>query len=144
MISSLFSNLFLVLVIGLFGCTSGPVPFKSGKDQCDHCKMVISDVRFAAQIETQKGKIFKFDDMRCMVDYANGGKIKKADIKNYYVTDFMNKKNILNCKDAFYYASADFKSPMNGNIAAFATQSDVKKVAPTFSGKEMKWSEILK
>ena len=106
--------------------------------------MVISDVRFAAQIETQKGKNFKFDDMRCMVDYANGGKIKKADIKNYYVTDFMNKKNILNCKDAFYYSSADFKSPMNGNIAAFSTQSDVKKVAPTFFGKEVKWADILK
>lgn len=136
----------LVLVITLFsmGCASGPQPFTEGKDECVHCKMSITDVRFACQLETNKGKIHKFDDLRCLTDFVGKGKVAKADVKNYYVTDYLNKKKILNCAQAHYYFSTQFKSPMNGNIAAFSSQADVNKVKATFDGNAMTWQDILK
>ena len=37
-------------------CNAGPVPIKPGKDNCQFCKMTISDIRFGAEIITAKGK----------------------------------------------------------------------------------------
>ena len=144
MLSYFSYQLLLVFAIFSFGCSSGPQPFAEGKDECAHCKMSITDMRFACQLETKKGKVYKFDDLRCMTAFVQEDKVSKADVKNYYVSDFLNKKKILNCSEAHFYFSAQFKSPMFGNIGAFSNQADLEKVKSTYNGNPILWKDVIK
>jgi hypothetical protein len=56
-------------VLLLPGCDSGPQPINFGKDSCAECNMTIVDKRFGAEFVTGKGKVFKFDDVNCMVEF---------------------------------------------------------------------------
>lgn len=133
----------LLMFFGLSACGQGPQPFKQGKDQCNHCRMTISDVRFAGQIVTNKGKIYKFDDVRCVNDFVKAGSVKKADVKTYYVADYFNTNNILPVDKAHFLSSPALRSPMNGNIAAFASRIDLDKANKEFKGEGIQWGEIL-
>src|SRR5690606_10861439 len=45
----------------------GPPNISYGSDSCAHCKMIISDARFAAAWRDTNGKVLRFDDIGCMV-----------------------------------------------------------------------------
>ncbi|WP_198175425.1 hypothetical protein [Spirosoma telluris] len=72
------------------GCSVQPEPIRYGKDACTHCKMTIVDQTFAAEIVTQKGKSYKFDDVACLVNYLNENKVPEADLA-FLLVDQYNK-----------------------------------------------------
>ena len=64
------------LVIGLValavaGCRRGdaPEPVAFDREPCAHCRMLISDPAFAAQLQTEAGEILDFDDPGCLMRY---------------------------------------------------------------------------
>ncbi|HLV52270.1 MAG TPA: hypothetical protein VKY44_10000, partial [Flavobacterium sp.] len=62
-----------LLTLFLSSCSKEPKSIEFGVDNCDHCMMNISDVRYGAELITQKGKIYKFDDMYCMKTFLKEG-----------------------------------------------------------------------
>ena len=54
--------IFGLLTLSLSSCSTAPQPIRIGQDNCDFCKMTISDNRFGAEIITKKGKVYIFDD----------------------------------------------------------------------------------
>jgi copper chaperone NosL len=46
---------------------AGPHPIAWDLEACAHCRMLISDPRFAAQLETADGEIRSFDDPGCLL-----------------------------------------------------------------------------
>ena len=66
---SLSALTILFISLLLSSCSAGPVPLKPGTDNCEFCKMTISDIRYGAEIITKKGKIFKFDDPQCAISF---------------------------------------------------------------------------
>jgi hypothetical protein len=46
------------------------------KQPCEHCHMVLSDPRYAAQASTKEGRRLYFDDVGCMASFLNGRKIE--------------------------------------------------------------------
>ena len=61
----------IILLIGLamLGCSAKPEPLVFGKDACYTCKMTLVDSKYGAELVTQKGKIYKFDDLNCMLNF---------------------------------------------------------------------------
>ena len=57
-------------------CTraDGPVEPVWGKEPCAHCKMLVSDKRYAAQIIDDAGERRFFDDVGCMVLWIDAHK----------------------------------------------------------------------
>jgi copper chaperone NosL len=57
------------LALGLAACgpAGGPQPIVYDREPCAHCRMLISEPRFAAQLETQDGEIRSFDDPGCLL-----------------------------------------------------------------------------
>lgn len=102
----------------------GPQAIHFGSDQCDHCKMTIADENFATELITEKGRVYKFDDLSCMKSYEkeHTEHTQNADL---YIADFDAKK-MIPLKEATLISGGEIKSPMNGNTAAFA---DPKKAA---------------
>lgn len=61
------------------GDAGKPKPVKANEDVCALCKMTIVDLKFAPQLVTGKGKYYVFDDISCMIEFANDNKTQ--DIK---------------------------------------------------------------
>jgi len=125
-------------------CSTEPVPIRLGKDNCDFCKMTISDKRFGAEVVTKKSKIYKFDDEHCVIQFLKVGTVASEDIAGVYFVDFSAPNNLIDAKKAFFLQSPDFKSPMNGNIAAFSHEDSLAKALPKFYGNAITWEDIQK
>ncbi len=60
--------LLLVSVAALGACSSapGPAPLDTRNDACAHCRMAVSDARFAAQVAAPHEEPRFFDDLGCL------------------------------------------------------------------------------
>lgn len=143
------TNTIALLVIGgltlsLNSCNTGPQPLRIGNDNCDFCKMTISDNRFGAEIITKKGKVYKFDDEHCIVAFLNSKKIAPEQIAAGYFTNFNSPHQLINVEQAHFLQSPTLKSPMNGNIAAFTNEDSLVNALPQFRGNKISWEDMQK
>ncbi|MFM6926063.1 MAG: nitrous oxide reductase accessory protein NosL [Ferruginibacter sp.] len=134
----------LVLLVTISSCNAGPEPLKTGIDHCYFCKMTISDARFGAEIVTAKGKVYKFDDMHCLLNYLETKELKPGDIKNIYFANYAGNHGLIEAGKAMLLTAPELKSPMNGNTAAFDKQDSLLAVQKRFPGTSNTWHEIYK
>ncbi len=124
-------------------CTSGPEPIRFGKDECAHCKMTLTDKRFGSEVITDKGKVLKFDDLNCLADYLNSGKIASANVAQVVSVDFKNSPAFVDVQKAFFLRNEAIKSPMRGDVATFSTQADLDQVKTELGGGiVLTWDEV--
>ena len=128
----------------LGSCSNDPEPIRLGQDNCDFCKMTVSDSRFGAEIVTKKGKIFKFDDAHCVNAFLDSKTVASEEIAGIYFTDFIQPHELLNVEQAYFLQSPKLKSPMNGNIAAFSQEDSLTKILPKFPGFKITWEDVRK
>lgn len=123
-------------------CADGKsVAIKLNTDSCDFCKMGIADGQFGAELITQKGRVYKFDDLKCMIGYGKENSDTK--IKNYYVHDYTKNNVLIPAETAFYLSGGNIKSPMHGNIIAFPDENQVLEFAKQLQAEPILWREIL-
>jgi copper chaperone NosL len=133
----------VVLSIVLLGsCNAKPQAITVDKDNCSHCKMSISDIKYAAEIITQKGKVYKFDDIICLTSFMKDKAVDKKDIQQLYFSNFFEPHNLLKLDEVFFLSGGLIHAPMNGNTAAFANKDSVQKIATQLSAVEVSWQQI--
>ncbi len=128
----------------LTSCNTNPEPINVGKDNCNYCKMTISDARFGVEVISKKGKIFKFDDVKCMLGFIEQDTLFKAKIKDIYVTNYLLPSQLINTKQAYLLHSIEFRSPMGGNVSAFDNVESLNKINTEFKGSLIKWEMLYK
>ena len=101
-------HLYLILLIAV-GCSSKP-EIHHGHDECSYCRMTISDARFSTAIVTEKGKVFKYDDLSCLDSHGIEGQ--------RYVSLFVEPNTLKKIEDVELYYDKNLRSPMGGNTAA--------------------------
>lgn len=131
MISSITS---VLVALFLSSCNNGPDPIKLNRDHCDNCKMTISDERFGAEILTKKGKVWKFDDTHCLVGFLDENRAPREQVKGIYLVRFDGQHELLDINKAFLLKAENLKSPMNGNVAAFADEKSRNDAAEKMGG----------
>jgi len=137
--------LFLLFVSLVFSsCSGGPEPIRFGHDSCDRCKMVIMDPKFGAEIVTAKGKVYKLDDVNCMVGYMRGLKLESKDIGHLLIVDFGNPESLINVEDAYFIHSDKIRSPMASEIAAFSDKALMEKYYAEWGGEILDWKGVKK
>jgi copper chaperone NosL len=127
-----FSKIILVAasVLAIMSCQkSGPKDFVLGKDQCDNCRMTITEQKFATQLITAKGRAYKFDDISCMTMYESSNPDKATNAKTY-VVDFPSGQ-FLEKSRATFIKGGSIKSPMGGNTQAYKDKATAQKAAAT-------------
>jgi len=132
-----------VFVLLLAGCTVEPEPIHFGTDNCHACKMTLMDRKFGAEIVTRKGKVYKFDDVNCMVNFLNEGTLTEGDVKYKLVIDYSQPEKLIAASEAFYVKSPEIKSPMNSQVAAFETDEAHKQYRKQFNGFYLTWGELI-
>ena len=125
----LFGKLFLASSMMLLAACAetGPQDIAVGKDQCDNCKMTISEPKYATQLITEKGRLYKFDDISCLTDYETSNTESTTNAKTY-VADFPSGK-FIERSTATFIKGGDIKSPMGGNTQAFQDKAAAEKAA---------------
>lgn len=129
--------LFALTAVWFSSCVSTtPQPVRLNKDACDFCKMTISDGRFVAELITGNGRVYKFDDLGCLLHYVQekGGE----NIRKFYVADFRKNNVLVDATTAWFIQDEALKSPMGGNIAAYSTKEAAEKEAATV----LSWNEL--
>ena len=137
------SYVFVIVGSILVSCSTEPEPLNFGTDVCHFCKMTLMDNKFGAELVTRKGKIYKFDDMRCFINYYNSGHDDPADFQHALVVNYLDPGKLINAYDAFYLKSAEVRSPMDGQVAAFETKTGMSKFKGEWKGIYLTWGEVV-
>jgi copper chaperone NosL len=125
----------------LVSCSSQPEPFKVGTDICHLCKMGIVDTKFGSEIITDKGKIFKFDDMGCMIRFMKAGGVEQKNISQTVVINYEKQNDFIDVNKAVLLKSEITKSPMGFDLAAFSSKEAATKIGGA-NGKIFSWNEL--
>jgi copper chaperone NosL len=104
--------------------------------------MGVADLRFGGEVITKKGKIYKFDDMRCMIDFLKSGTLEEKDIAKKLFMNFEKPNEFLNVNTAWFAASKETRSPMNSNISGFESKAAAENILKDKTGELASWDEI--
>ena len=134
---------YFALIALLFSCAIKQAePIKLNTDGCDFCKMKIADGKFGAELITEKGRVYKFDDIHCMMSYHKENTATK--VKAFYIHDFNQDNVLIPGETAFYVKDGDINSPMHGNTIAVQNKEEAEKMAQKFNATPISWNEISK
>ena len=133
--------LLLVTTLLTISCNVEPQPIEYGKDGCHFCKMTIVDRQHASQVVTNKGKVYKFDAIECMINYTKEN--KETEYAHIVVADFRAPGTLIDAKNATYLISPEISSPMGVFLSAFNSEKEAQKVQAEASGTTYSWSTLL-
>ena len=118
-----------------------PVPIQYGQDECEYCRMKITDPRYGSELLLKTGKAYKFDSIECLAAYY----IKYEDknkIHSLWVPDFTTKE-FMSAQKAYYLYSKNLPSPMGLNLSAFQSMEELQKLKEKYGGEVLKWEQVL-
>jgi len=136
-------SIITALVFTIASCSTKPEPFAIGKDDCYVCKMGVADLKFGGELITKKGKVYKFDDMGCMMNFLKSGSLEENDIDKKLVMNYDQPNEFIDVQLASFLASPVLKSPMKSNIAGFNSKEAAEKIKNGNEGEIVNWEELL-
>lgn len=120
-------------------CNKGdtnPVPINFGIDECNHCKMTISDKKYGAEILTAKGKAYIFDDLGCLADFEKEFVKTHANEKlQRFVINFYSPASFINLDNAHLLKGSSLRTPMASGWVAFGTADEAQKAQKEYGGE---------
>ena len=140
-ISSLLFIMFLLFLI--FSCGKDAEPINYGHDECEYCRMLITDNKYGAELITEKGKVYKFDSVECLINYALVENLIGNNEITMLVSDFSNPGNFTDARTAFYLHNNQFRSPMGLNVMAFGTKDKRSGFKNENGGNQFLWIDVI-
>ncbi len=138
---TLHSVLVILVLMSITSCGhNGPENIQLNQDNCDFCKMTIVDGHFGSEVVTKKGRVYKFDDLSCLVGYAKEN--PKAELSGYYIHNYPSENELIDATKAVFIASDSLRSPMGGNIAAFKNMSEAENFAKNLNSSIKSWDQV--
>jgi copper chaperone NosL len=131
-----------MFLLFLISCAPTPKDIEFGRDSCSFCKMTLMDPRFGAEIVTDKGKIFIFDDVNCMVKYTHDESFDKNIIAHSLVIDYSNPRVLVPLDSAHFVFSEEVKTPMASKVVPFGSSRVAEEFRSEWNGNFKSWSEI--
>ncbi|PWH81316.1 nitrous oxide reductase accessory protein NosL [Brumimicrobium oceani] len=133
--------LFVLLSLVFVACSIEAKPINYGTDACDFCKMSIVDQIHGAEIVTDKGKVYKFDAIECMINFKN--EMSKEQPQLFLTNHYHTPKELIDAENATFLISENLPSPMGEFITAFASKEAAEKIHQELDGKLYNWKELV-
>lgn len=127
----------LGLLMTSMSCTAQPEPFRYGVDLCHTCKMGIVDRKFGSEIVTSTGKVYKFDDLGCMIRLMKSGAMDQQKYAHILVMDFEQENHLMDVEQTKFVFGEDVRTPMNFNTAAFKDESSAQNFMRQGTGRKV-------
>ena len=139
----LFKVILLCNIIIFFSaCSVKPKPIEYGVDSCAFCDMTIIDNKFSAELVTEKGKVYKFDAIECMLRYNY--KNVNHPIELYLIADYANPGELVDAHKSTFLVSKNIPSPMGSYLSGYKLQSDAQSALNSEGGARYDWDQINK
>jgi len=133
----------IVTIITLASCGSDPEPINYGQDECEFCRMLITDTKYGAELVTEKGKIYKFDSIECMVEFSLVKNTLGDTNNKLLITGFYNPGKFIDARNSVYVKNNEFRSPMGLNVTAFNSEEQAQKFISENGGEKLSWVEVI-
>ncbi len=126
----------LFVIFTAISCSTDPSPIRYGDDKCAYCQMMIANPNYGAELVTQKGRIYKFDAIECLVNYQTEN---SHQYQHILAVPFDRPKQLYPIDSLTFIISKQYKSPMGENIAAFLRPDSAQ-----VTGQRYPWAEVKK
>lgn len=143
MFSLFHISILLFLTSFFYSCTKSPEPINYGKDECEYCRMMITDKKYGSEIITVKGKIYKFDSIECLIEFSLEKNIAGDVNQMFFTTNFSKPEELINAANAFYIHNDNFRSPMGLNVSAFKSESELNSFHSANGGTKLTWIDVI-
>ena len=91
------------LPAGCGGPDEGPGPIKLGRDTCDFCGMIVSEIHYAAEIRGgANNRLYKFDDVGCAVHFTQRNPWAAEPAAKFWAMSHEDGKTWLDARQAAY------------------------------------------
>lgn len=131
----------IALLLLFFSCNVSPKPIDYGSDGCHFCKMTIVDKVHAAEIVTQKGKVYKFDATECMLNFMD--EFDASEIELYLSNNYTEPEVLIDATKATFLISKNIPSPMGAFLSAFKNKEDAERFQVDKGGELYTWQALL-
>ena len=131
--------LFFLLPV-LPGCSRNqPLDIRAGEEICKHCHMTVADLRFNAQLLTDKGKRLQFDSLECLGAYLKEiGGIPE----HVWVSALDRGGDWIPLREAHIRHARAIRSPMGGHLAAYGDRKAMDLAIQEEGGREVSVREL--
>ena len=133
--------LLVIAIVSIVSCQNSPEPIDYGHDDCAFCRMVISDQKFGGELITQKGKVYKFDSIECMVSYYNSTRME--DVQSLWTIDFSDPSLWIKADGAYYLHSKNLPSPMGMYLSSYVDRGALETMKARMNGDLLNWHEVM-
>ena len=141
---NIFRVIFILLtILTLASCGSEPEPINYGHDECEFCRMLVTDNKYGAELVTDKGKIYKFDSIECMIEFSLVKNTLGDTNNKLLITDFYDPGNLVDARNSVYVKNDKFRSPMGLNVTAFNSEEQLQKFISENGGEKLSWVEVI-
>lgn len=137
-----FSLIIIALTLLLVSCTPEPQAINYGSDMCDFCKMSIVDQQYAAELVTEKAKVYKFDAIECMLQFKK--EKKEMTFAFELVNTYDTPEELIPASNNFYLISPALPSPMGANLTAFSKKEIAEEMQKAKGGELYNWQALTK
>jgi copper chaperone NosL len=115
-----------------------PPTVRYGEEACAHCRMIISDERFAAARVGADGETLKYDDIGCLLSHG-ANDVRPASV--YWVHNFRGL-DWLDARAAHFVHAANIASPMGYGLAAVPTAQAARALATEPAGATLRFEQL--
>ena len=131
-----------IAVTLLASCGSaGPRPLVAGTDECEQCRMMITDPRFGAEVITRTGKVQTFDAVECLAAYVAAA--DTAALQSVWVNDYEHPGTWIAAAEAVFISGANIGSPMGRSMLALAPGTPASAAVTRYGGRITHWQTLV-
>ena len=132
----------LIATLGMLvvSCSISHRDIAYGTDVCHYCKMTIVDRSYGAEIVTQKGKVFVFDAIECMMHQLR--EPQQAEPGLILVNSPAAPGHLMPAEFCTYLISKKMPSPMGANLTAFQNQEQADEAQRNAGGIVYDWHAL--
>ncbi|GGW58959.1 hypothetical protein GCM10008085_08410 [Winogradskyella epiphytica] len=103
--------------------------------------MTIVDKVHAAEVVTNKGKVYKFDATECMINFMDD--FDSSEIKLYLSNNYTEPEVLIDATKATFLISENIPSPMGAFLSAFKRKYEAERFQKEKGGVLYTWESLL-
>lgn len=125
----------LIAALALMSCTPSTPSIAWDVDNCDYCRMTVSDRRFGAAAITSGGRTLHFDSIECLAAWADA---QPKPPRALWIADAAAPGTLRPVAELRFHRTAAGTSPMGKGFVAVATTA-----GPTeWDGPTLTWEQV--
>ena len=106
--------------------------------------MIFQEKNFGGALETLNDSLLLFDASECLAAFLIGKKISEDSVKRIWSVEYLSPHSLVNGTTAWYLRSDRIMSPMEANIAVFASRRQADSVRMKLGGEVLNWQSVVR